>query len=152
MMLANRLARAVVLAVGPRDTSFTDAMRIAVMPSWFGIIACVYAAIAGIAGLPVVRLFGDGLTPAHVARGVALGVGEASVSMMLATAAYRLFAPLRHRQRGGDPALEYRTLGQGGWMRTYRHVLTHLPWLGGVALAGLPLLGEEIIFRATAIP
>lgn len=152
MHWANRLARWSVRIVRPRRTPFLQSCGVAVMPAWCAIQIGVYLVIAGVAGLPVLTLFGTRFDWTLIPRGVLLGVAEASCSMVLATAVFRLLAPLRQAQRGGDAAFEYQTLGQSGWMRSYLYVLSRLPLPLALGVVMLPLLGEELIFRATAIP
>jgi hypothetical protein len=120
------------------------------MPSWLVIQAAIYLLLAFLLGLPVRSLFRFEWT--LIPRGVLLGVAEASLSMLLATVALRMLAPVREAQNGGDAALEYQTLGQSGWMRTYLYVFARLPLPLALMTVMLPLLGEELIFRATAIP
>jgi hypothetical protein len=150
MLVANRMARRVVDRIPPRDIPFLHGLGIAVMPSWLVLQAGVYLLLAVPLGLPVATLFR--FEPSLVVRGVLLGVGEASCSMLLAQVAFRALAPVRQVQSGGDPALEYQTLGQSGWMRTYLYVFARLPLPLALLVVSCPLLGEELIFRATAIP
>ena len=152
MHLANRIARAAVEVIQPRNTPFLPSVAIAVMPAWCAIEVAVYLLLALAANLPVRTLFGTRFDWTLIPRGVGLGVAEASLSMMIATVAFRLLAPLRDAQRGGDAALDYQTLGQGGWMRTYLSVFRSLPFPAAICIIALPLLSEELIFRATAIP
>lgn len=148
--VANRMARTVVVAIEPRDMPFVDAVGIALAPSWFAVTTLVYLALAALFQLPVISLFA--VTPADVLLGVALGIGEASVTMTLAAVFNRLLAPVRRWQRGGNPLLEHQILGQSGWMRTYQYPFRWLPRPVAFGLIMLPLLGEELLFRGFAIP
>jgi hypothetical protein len=150
MLVANRMARRVVDRMPPREIPFLHGLGIAVMPSWLVLQAGVYLGLAAVLGLPLAALFR--FEPSLVLRGVLLGVAEASCSMLLAQVVFRVLAPVRQVQRGGDPALEYQTLGQSGWMRTYLYVFACLPLPLALLVVSCPLLGEELIFRATAIP
>jgi hypothetical protein len=152
MILANRMARAAVRLFPPRDIPFFHGLAIAVMPSWCAIQVAVYLLLAWTLDLPLRTLFGERFDWTLIPRGILLGVAEASFSMVLATVALRVLAPLRQAQRGGDAALEYQTLGQSGWMRSYLYVFARLPLPLALLVVMLPLLGEELIFRATAIP
>jgi membrane protease YdiL (CAAX protease family) len=87
-----------------------------------------------------------------IPRGILLGIAEGAFTMLIATAAFRLLAPLRQAQHGGNAALEYQTMGQGGWMRSYRDAFARLPPLLAYITVALPLMGEELIFRAVGIP
>lgn len=150
MVLANQIARAVLGRIPPRNIPFLHGVGITVMPAWLAIQAAVYLLLATVLGLPVVTLFRFEWT--LILRGFFLGVAQASFSMLLATVAFRALAPLRDKQKEGNAALEYQTMSQSGWMRTYRNVFASLPLPLALVVVSMPLLGEELIFRATAIP
>jgi hypothetical protein len=152
MRVANRFARVAVEALEPQETPFINAIRIAVMPFWGGLLLIAYLLIALVVNLPVQSLFGKQFDWTVIPRGILLGMAEGSFTMLIATVAFRVLAPLRQRQRGGDAALEYQTIGQGGWMRSYRDAFERLPSPLAYAVVTLPLLGEELIFRAVGIP
>lgn len=152
MRLANYFARTAVEAIEPQEIPFIQAIRIAVMPFWGGILILTYLLLALAVGLPVARLFGSRLDARAIPIGFFLGIAEASFAMLIATAAFRALAPVRQAQKGGDANLEYQMLGQGGWMRTYRDAFDRLPGPLAYLVVAMPLFGEELIFRGAGIP
>jgi hypothetical protein len=149
LVIANRISRPIVTLIQPTSIPFRDACGIAVLPAWFLVIATVYVALALVWGLPLATLFSHS-NLFDVPKGILLGVGEASVTIMLAGVMSMVLAPLR-RRRGGDPDLEHEILGQSGWMRTYQYPLVRMPLPIALVVVELPLVGEELVFRAAGI-
>ena len=98
-------------------------------PAWFLCVLVLYLAVFPfLGGANPWRLFVAGLGWSDLVRGVLLGIGEASAAMLVAVYALRLAQPLRRRQVGADAALEYRILGQTGWMRSYKSLFEIIPF------------------------
>jgi hypothetical protein len=152
LRLAGTCARAVVRRVQPEEVPFTDAVRITILPFWGAILFTAYLLVAWATGLPAGSIFGSRFEWTAFPRGFVLGAAEVSLSMLIATVIFRVLAPLRRAQRGGNPFLEYQTLGESGWMRSYRNAFERLPSPVAYLVVAIPLFGEEVIFRATAIP
>jgi hypothetical protein len=137
----------------PERISYIDSTKAIVIPTWGVMIAALYAVVLRpITGVPLWRLYVENFRASYVAEGFLLGFAQASICLLLSIYVLRALAPLRSRQVGSDVELEYRLLGQCGWMRTFTVAFRVVPAPWSFVLVATGLMGEEIIFRSTLIP
>nr|BBH92261.1 hypothetical protein KTA_04600 [Thermogemmatispora argillosa] len=147
MAAARRLAEQLPLSLHypTRDLALTLAVAGA------GLTALGIAwAVSWANGQNLPGLFTEHLLLLQLPIGVLLGLGEASVSMLLSSLALALFRLWRQRQIGPGIVNELRAIGRAGWVRAYRQTLQIWPAPVGWAIITLALLGEELLFRGLA--
>ena len=150
--LAGQAVRAWLLKFPSERFSFREAASIWILPFWTGGIILLYLGCTVFTGGGLGHLFTNSFRLGMLIEGVFLGIGEGAVALILASLLLRLAAPLRSKKVGNQVSLEFRLLGQTGWMRTFYNVFNIIPQPWSYFLIVLPLFGEELIFRGLLIP
>jgi Type II CAAX prenyl endopeptidase Rce1-like len=152
-----KLTGRVIAFVGERVGSTSFPLRDvegAVAVAFYGVnTTLLFLLFSPLTDLDRVALWTRGLRPSYLLAGLALGVGQASFTLMVTSYVLRPAFALRYHQVGDAALSEHQLLGRTGWIRAYHHaaeVLRPRPLAYGVI--GLALTGEELLFRGLLIP
>lgn len=150
--LAEALARRSAPALPQAAVYPIDHVRSLVALPAFGVLGiCTYIAGCTLVGLSPAAPF-EGSSVGLLLMGAPLGVAEAAVSLILASAVISAAAPFRLRGLPRDAVTaEVSIVGRSGWIRLYDHVLQMRPWPLAALCIALPLVAEELLFRGLAV-
>lgn len=151
MRLISMIDRKLMALLPPERVPLSEARRVLMIPLWGISVILVYIMLSPWLKINLFDLFLSDFRPSYFVEGLFLGIGEAAVSLIMASYALRILAPLRSRQIGNEVLLEFRMLGQTGWMRSYRDAFNIIPMPWSYLVVMWALLGEELIFRAILV-
>jgi CAAX prenyl protease-like protein len=114
-------------------------------------IALYVAASVALGRSPLQAALGPAQALPLLPLGVLLGLAEAALALLLATALLQLTLPFRLARVGREAFLDLLVMGRAGWIRAYLLVLRMLPLPLAIGVILLPLAAEELLFRALAV-